>query len=278
MRVVMNVCERFKVVDFGEAIAKARPPKLTEPRVIKAILEKKNRIMLEVSDLHVKYGTIEALHGISFRVRRGGNRGAARGQRRRQVHDAHDIMPASAGRAAGNRGAPSPVTGRLPHRRAHTWLQSTGSAWFPEGRHIFGNLTVFENLKLATFARNDKQQIERDYEGYSRSSPPCRPQNAEGGSLSGGEEADACLGARSCAACASSCSTSPRWNCLLLMLELFRSSRASTGRDTILVVEQNARIALKYPHRAYVLEAERLFGGKAEDLATNPEIQKAYLG
>ncbi len=91
-------------------------------------------------------------------------------------------------------GRPSPVTGPTVPIAAHTVVAKYGIGLVSRGQAYFGNLTVFENLKLATFARNDKQQIERDYEGYSRSSPPCRPQNAEGGSSERRREADACLG------------------------------------------------------------------------------------
>jgi branched-chain amino acid transport system ATP-binding protein len=152
----------------------------------------------------------------------------------------------------------------------------------PEGRHIFGNLTIFENLKLATYARKDKEQIERDYERVFSLFPRLADRrNQRGDLLSGGEQQMLAIGrafmsgVRFILLDEPSMGLSP-----LLMLELFRVLKdINESGTTILVVEQNARIALKYAHRAYVLEAGKIvIEGDAREMATNLDIQKAYLG
>jgi branched-chain amino acid transport system ATP-binding protein len=165
---------------------------------------------------------------------------------------------------------------------AHTVVAKHGIGLVPEGRHIFGNLTVFENLKLATFARNDKAQIEKDYERVFTLFPRLADRRTQRGDLlSGGEQQMLAIGrafmsgVRFILLDEPSMGLSP-----LLMLELFRVLKSiNESGTTILVVEQNARLALKYANRAYVLEAGKIvLEGKAADLATNPEIRKAYLG
>ncbi|MFZ2448264.1 MAG: ABC transporter ATP-binding protein [Syntrophobacteraceae bacterium] len=239
--------------------------------------------MLEVSDLHVKYGTIEALHGISFRVDEGeivallGANGAGKSTTLMSIMR---LPPPEGPRVT--RGAITCNGTDLLPIAAHTVVAKYGIGLVPEGRHIFGNLTVFENLKLATFARNDKEQIARDYERVFSLFPRLADRRTQRGDLlSGGEQQMLAIGrafmsgVRFILLDEPSMGLSP-----LLMLELFRVLKSiNESGTTILVVEQNARIALKYAHRAYVLEAGKIvLEGKAEDLATNPEIQKAYLG
>ena len=165
---------------------------------------------------------------------------------------------------------------------AHNIVAKLGIGLVPEGRHIFGNLTVFENLKLATYARNDKEQIQKDYERVFSLFPRLADRKNQTGDLfSGGEQQMLAIGrafmsgVRFILLDEPSMGLSP-----LLMFELFRVLKAiNESGTTILVVEQNARIALKYAHRAYVLEAGKIvLQGAARELATNPEIQKAYLG
>jgi branched-chain amino acid transport system ATP-binding protein len=152
----------------------------------------------------------------------------------------------------------------------------------PEGRHIFGNLTVFENLKLATFARKDNRRIQKDFERVFALFPRLANRKSQRGELlSGGEQQMLAIGRAFMSGVGfvlldePSMGLSPR-----LMGELFRVLKElnETG-TTILVVEQNARLALKYADRAYVLEAGKIvLEGDAGALSKNPEIQKAYLG
>ncbi len=239
--------------------------------------------MLEVNDLHVKYGNIEALHGISFRVEEGeivallGANGAGKSTTLMSVMR----MPPPEGPQVTRGEIRFNGTDLLPVA-AHTLVAKHGIGLVPEGRHIFGNLSVFENLKLATYARTDKDQVEKDYERVFALFPRLADRRTQRGELlSGGEQQMLAIGrafmsgVRFILLDEPSMGLSP-----LLMQELFRVLKEiNESGTTILVVEQNARIALKYAHRAYVLEAGKIvLEGSADALANNSEIQKAYLG
>ena len=239
--------------------------------------------MLEVSDLYVKYGNIEALHGISFQVREGeivallGANGAGKSTTLMSIMR----LPPPEGPRVSSGNIEYNGTSLLPVA-AHTVVAGHGIGLVPEGRHIFGNLTVMENLKLATYARTDKEQIRSDYERVFALFPRLADRRGQRGDLlSGGEQQMLAIGrafmsgVRFILLDEPSMGLSP-----LLMLELFRVLESiNQSGTTILVVEQNARIALKYAHRAYVLEAGKIvLEGAAGDLATNPEIRRAYLG
>jgi branched-chain amino acid transport system ATP-binding protein len=152
----------------------------------------------------------------------------------------------------------------------------------PEGRHIFGNLTVFENLKLATFARKDRDQIQRDYERVFALFPRLADRKSQRGDLlSGGEQQMLAVGRAFMSGVGFILLDEPSMGLSpLLMVELFRVlKKLNESGTTFLVVEQNARIALKYANRAYVLEAGKIvLEGQSQVLSENPEIQKAYLG
>ncbi len=239
--------------------------------------------MLEVSDLHVKYGNIEALHGISFSVNEGemvallGANGAGKTTTLMSIMR----LPPPEGPQVSKGEIKFKGVDLLPVA-PHILVSKHGVGLVPEGRHIFGNLTVFENLKLATYARTDKDQIARDYERVFSLFPRLSDRRTQRGELlSGGEQQMLAIGrafmsgVRFILLDEPSMGLSP-----LLMLELFRVLKnINESGTTILVVEQNARIALKYAHRAYVLEAGKIvLEGPAEALAKNTEIQKAYLG
>ncbi len=146
--------------------------------------------MLEVSDLHVKYGNIEALHGISFRVNEGeivallGANGAGKSTTLMSIMR----LPPPEGPQVSKGEIKFNGTSLLPVS-AHTLVSRYGIGLVPEGRHIFGNLTVFENLKLATFARKDREQIQRDYERVFALFPRLADRKSQRGDLlSGGEQ------------------------------------------------------------------------------------------
>ena len=247
------------------------------------IWEKKIPSMLEVSDLHVKYGNVQALHGISFQVKEGeivallGANGAGKSTTLMSVMR---LPPPE---------APKVVKGEIKFNDvslltvpAHILVSKHGIGLVPEGRHIFGNLTVFENLKLATFARKDKEQILKDFERVFALFPRLADRKSQRGDLlSGGEQQMLAIGrafmsgVRFILLDEPSMGLSP-----LLMTELFRVLKELNGIGaTFLVVEQNARIALKYAHRAYILEAGKIvLEGPSEALSQNADIQKAYLG
>jgi branched-chain amino acid transport system ATP-binding protein len=239
--------------------------------------------MLEVSELSVKYGNIEALHEISFRVNEGeivallGANGAGKSTTLMSIMR----LPPPEG--------PQVSKGEIKYKGTsilqvptHALVSRYGIGLVPEGRHIFGNLTVFENLKLATFARKDNRRIQKDFERVFALFPRLANRKSQRGELlSGGEQQMLAIGRAFMSGVGfvlldePSMGLSPR-----LMGELFRVLKElnETG-TTILVVEQNARLALKYADRAYVLEAGKIvLEGDAGALSKNPEIQKAYLG
>lgn len=239
--------------------------------------------MLEVEDLHVRYGNIEALHGITFQVREGeivallGANGAGK-----------STTLASIMRLAPPDG-PVVSKGRINYRGtnllpvpAHAIVAHHGIGLVPEGRHIFGNLTVFENLKLATYARKDAEQIVRDYERVFALFPRLADRKKQrGDTLSGGEQQMLAMGRAFMSGVRFILLDEPSMGLApLLMQELFRVLKElNESGATILLVEQNAHLALNYAHRAYVMEAGRIvIEGAAKDMAADAEIRKAYLG
>jgi branched-chain amino acid transport system ATP-binding protein len=152
----------------------------------------------------------------------------------------------------------------------------------PEGRRIFGNLSVYENLKLATYARKDYGQIEKDLQRVFSLFPRLADRrNQRSESLSGGEQQMLAMGrAFMCGADFILLDEPSMGLAPLLMKELFKVLKElnDTGA-TIFIVEQNAHIALKHANRAYIMEAGRIITeGSSKDLVDNPEIKKAYLG
>lgn len=239
--------------------------------------------MLEVRDLHVRYGNLEALHGVSLTVREGeivallGANGAGKSTTLMSIMR----LPPPEG--------PQVSHGAIRYREvdllsvpAHQVVAHHGIGLVPEGRHIFGNLTVQENLKLATYARRDAERIARDYERVFSLFPRLADRKHQrSDTLSGGEQQMLAMGrafmsgVRFILLDEPSMGLSP-----LLMQELFRVLKElNEAGTTIMVVEQNARIALKYAHRGYVMEAGRIvMEGTARELSANAEIRKAYLG
>jgi branched-chain amino acid transport system ATP-binding protein len=239
--------------------------------------------MLEVSDLHVEYGNIEALHGISFRVDEGeivallGANGAGKSTTLMSIMR----LPPPEGPKV-TKGEIKFNGASLLRVPAHALVSRYGIGLVPEGRHIFGNLTVFENLKLATFARKDHWQIQRDFERVFTLFPRLADRKSQRGDLlSGGEQQMLAIGRALMSAAGFVLLDEPSMGLSpLLMGELFRVLKELNGSGaTFLVVEQNAGIALKYAHRAYVLEAGRIvLEGPSKTIAENPDIRKAYLG
>jgi branched-chain amino acid transport system ATP-binding protein len=233
--------------------------------------------MLEIKDLNVHYGAIHALHGISVSVEQGqivtliGSNGAGKSTTLRTVSG---LLRPSSGQVLFEG---KPISGRPPHE-----IVRLGIAQAPEGRGIFANLSVDENLEMGAFARRDHDQISKDRERALTLFPRIRErlkQNA--GTLSGGEQ--------QMLAIARALMARPR---LLLLDEpslglapqivqtIFRIIREiNASGTTILLVEQNAHMALEVAHRGYVLEVGRIkMADDAKKLAASDEVRKAYLG
>ncbi|AOY58939.1 MULTISPECIES: ABC transporter ATP-binding protein [Desulfococcus] len=240
-------------------------------------------MLLEINDLVVKYGNIEALHGISFHVNEGeivtliGANGAGKTT---TLHAITRVPPPEGPKI---HGGDIRFRGRsLLGVEAHAVVRDCHIALAPEGRHIFGNLTVEENLKLATFSRKDAAAVQKDYQRVYDLFPRLterRTQRSE--SLSGGEQQMLAVGRALMTGCNFILLDEPSMGLApLLMYDMFRTLRKLNEQGmTILLIEQNARLALKFAHRAYVLDTgEIVMAGRAEAMAENPEVQKAYLG
>lgn len=234
--------------------------------------------LLEVSGLDVHYGAIHALRGVSFSVDEGqivtliGANGAGKTTTLRAVSG---LVPVSGGQV---RYAGASVVGTPPHL-----LVGRGMAHAPEGRGIFPNLTVRDNLNLGAFLRSDKDGIEADLQHQFKLFPRLKEREAQlAGTLSGGEQ--------QMLAIARALMSRPK---LLLLDEpslglapqivalIFRIIREVNEKDgvSILLVEQNAHLALGMAHRGYVLETGTItMSGAGPELLQSPEIRKAYLG
>ncbi len=233
--------------------------------------------LLEVEGLRVFYGAIEALRGVSVRVEEGevvtliGANGAGKTTTLRTISG---LLPSKAGKIHFNG---QKIERWPPHR-----IVQSGLVQVPEGREIFSNLTVDENLQLGAFLRKDKAAIRTDRERALELFPRIRERLTQmAGTLSGGEQQMLAI-ARALVA-------RPK----LLMLDepslglapqlvrvIFQVIREiNKAGTTILLVEQNANMALQVAHRAYVIEVGQIrLEGPAAELAASDEVRKAYLG
>ncbi|MCC6972015.1 MAG: ABC transporter ATP-binding protein [Phycisphaerales bacterium] len=234
-------------------------------------------VMLSVENLSVSYGAIKALHGISLRVERGeivtliGSNGAGKTTTLRTISG---LVRAAAG-SISFEGVP---IGRLPPHQ----IVRMGIAQSPEGRGVFANMSVDENLSLGAYARSDKDQIAKDRERALELFPRLRERLSQSaGTLSGGEQqmlaiARALL-ARPKLMLLDEPSLGLAPQVVATIFKIIREINA--GGTTILLVEQNAHMALNVAHRAYVLEVGKIaMEGPAAELAKSDEVRRAYLG
>ena len=236
-----------------------------------------NAELLSIQDLHVAYGNILALQGISLEVREGeivtliGANGAGKSTLLRAISG---MVPIRSGKI--NFGGAD--LGVVPAHR----IVEMGVAHVPEGRGIFANLTVLENLTLATWSRKDRQNLRQEYQHVFDLFPRLAERQGQlAGTLSGGEQQMLAVGralmtrGRLLLLDEPSMGLAP-----VLVREIFQTLREiNAAGTTILLVEQNARQALKLAHRGYVLETGRLtVAGPANDLMDNPSVKAAYLG
>jgi branched-chain amino acid transport system ATP-binding protein len=235
--------------------------------------------MLEVLSLRVSYGRIRALHGIEFRLDEGeivtiiGANGAGKSSTLRAISR---MVPAEPGTRMTFRGKD------LLSYSADKIVSELGISHVPEGRRLFGNLTVTENLQLAAFARKDRDAVRRDISRVFDIFPRLQERRAQkAGTLSGGEQQMLAVGRAFVSGRQLMLLDEPSMGLSpLLMMRVFESLREINKEGTsILLVEQNARMALKFAQRAYVIEnGSIVLQGKSADLLDEPEVKRAYLG
>jgi branched-chain amino acid transport system ATP-binding protein len=233
--------------------------------------------MLEVENIHTYYGNIHALKGVSLTVDKG------------------EIVTLIGGNGAGKSTTLRTITGIMKPLEGHVRLEGEdlapfkgheivykGIAMVPEGRRIFARLTVAENLDMGAYSRNNKQEIAQDLERVYSLFPRLRERRSQiAGTLSGGEQQMLATGRALMARPRLLLMDEPSMGLAPVLVELIFDTikRINEEGTTVLLVEQNALMALSIANRAYVLQTgEIVLHDVAEKLQKNEMIQKAYLG
>ena len=233
--------------------------------------------MLKVDNIQVYYGMINAIKGVSFEVNEG------------------EVIALIGANGAGKTTILHTITGLVSPKSGHVYFEDKdltkmpahkivylGMAHVPEGRRIFQQLTVYENLKLGAFSVKDKVQIEKNLNYvYAHFPRLAERKNQVAGTLSGGEQQMLAMGRALMSNPKIILMDEPSMGLSpLLVNEIFKIIReVSKDGTTVLLVEQNAKKALSIADRAYVLETGNIvMEGKASELLDNPRIKAAYLG
>ena len=233
--------------------------------------------MLEVKDLEVYYGVIQAIKGVSFHVEQG------------------EVIALIGANGAGKTTILHTVTGLLSPKKGHIMFEgkditkvpahkivSMGMAHVPEGRRVFAELSVYENLKMGAYTRKDRSEIEESLNNVYKRFPRLEERkNQMAGTLSGGERQMLAMGRALMSKPKIILMDEPSMGLSpILVNEIFDIIQAvSKSGTTVLLVEQNAKKALSIADRAYVLETGNIvLEGKAKDLLEDDSIKKAYLG
>ena len=233
--------------------------------------------ILEVKDLEVYYGIIKAIKGISFEVNEG------------------EIIALIGANGAGKTTTLHTITGLLSPKKGQVLFEGTditkipahkivglGMAHVPEGRRVFANLSVYQNLKLGAYTRKDKDGIEASLEMVYKRFPRLEERkNQLAGTLSGGEQQMLAMGRALMAHPKIILMDGPSMGLSpILVNEIFDIIRSvNEAGTTVLLVEQNAKKALAIADRAYVLETGKIVtSGNAQELMNDDAIKKAYLG
>ena len=233
--------------------------------------------LLEVENIHIYYGAIRALHGISFKVEDGqiitmiGANGAGKTT---TLNSVSGILSPSEGKV---RVFDRDVSEIMPHE-----LVQEGVIQVPEGRRIFGRLTVEENLAMGAFTRKDKDGITRDRERVLELFPQLRDRLKQvGGTLSGGEQQMLAMARGLMANPKLLLLDEPSMGLAPILMEVVFESIQEINKSgvTVLLVEQNAYAALQVASYGYVLESgEIAMEGPSNELLDNEDIRRAYLG
>ena len=233
--------------------------------------------MLEIKNLEVYYGVIRAIKGISFEVNEG------------------EVIALIGANGAGKTTTLQTITGMLKPKSGEIIFEGTditkipghkivsmGMAHVPEGRRVFAQLSVYENLKLGAYTRKDKNEIEESLEKIYQSFPRLKEsRNQLEGKISGGEQQMLAMGRALMSKPKIVLMDEPSMGLSpILVEEIFKIIRdISASGTTVLLVEQNAKKALEIADRGYVLETGNIvLSGDAKDMMNNYSIRKAYLG
>jgi branched-chain amino acid transport system ATP-binding protein len=234
--------------------------------------------MLEVNDLHVSYGAIKALHGVSLKVPAGsivtliGANGAGKSTTLRALSG---LVKSSSGTI---RYDGQDITGLAPHK-----IVSRGLCHVPEGRMVFTNLTVRENLAMGAFLQKDKAWITKQTDYVFHLFPRLKEREHQAaGTMSGGEQQMLAIGRALLSKPKFLMLDEPSLGIAPLLVKSIFERIVEINREqglTILLVEQNANLALDVSHYGYVLETGSiLLEGPSAELKANPRVQEAYLG
>lgn len=233
--------------------------------------------MLKVKGINVYYGAIHALHDVEFEVAEGeivtliGANGAGKTT---TLHSISGLIPIKSGEI---QFMGKNLQGVQPNR-----IVEMGLAQVPEGRRIFANMTVLENLEMGAYTRRDKENIKKDMDMVFGRFPRLKERIKQvAGTLSGGEQQMLAMGRTLMSRPRMILMDEPSMGLApLLVKEIFSIIQEINQQGTtILLVEQNAHMALSIANRAYVLETGKIvLEGPANELAQNEEVKKAYLG
>jgi branched-chain amino acid transport system ATP-binding protein len=236
----------------------------------------KNEMMLQVSDLKVAYGGIHAVKGVNIEVRKG------------------ELVALIGANGAGKTTTMKAITGNLPYlgtisyqgqslkgTEAHQ-LVGNGLAMVPEGRGVFARMTITENLMMGAFCRNDKADILMDIEKHFVTFPRLKERALQlAGTMSGGEQQMLAMARALMSRPKLLLLDEPSMGLSPIMVEkIFEVVRTVSAQGTtILLVEQNAKLALEAADRAYVMDSGLIsMSGNAKEMLTDPRVRAAYLG
>lgn len=233
--------------------------------------------MLEVKELQVYYGVIQALKDVSFEVNQG------------------EVIALIGANGAGKTTTLHTLTGLLPSKHGSILFEGVditkmpahkivemGIAHVPEGRRVFSQLSVYENLKMGAYTRKDKKEIAENLENVYKRFPRLEERkNQRAGTLSGGEQQMLAMGRALMSNPKMIVMDEPSMGLSPIFVnEIFDIiEKVSAGGTTVLLVEQNAKKALSIADRAYVLETGKIIlSGDAKKLMNDDSVKKAYLG